>query len=65
MNPEENLLARGSLRIVVAEGADVSPDPESHFPDTLVRALADGLSPDRLVRLELPAARLALAGARN
>jgi hypothetical protein len=36
-------------------------DPDSLFPDALVRALADGLNPDRLVRLELPAARLAHA----
>jgi uncharacterized protein (TIGR02996 family) len=31
------------------------------LPDTLVRALADGLNPDRLVRLELPAAWLSPA----
>jgi uncharacterized protein (TIGR02996 family) len=37
-------------------------DPETLFPNALVRALAAGLDPDRLVRLELPAARLALSG---
>jgi hypothetical protein len=37
-------------------------DSETLFPDELVRALAAGLNPDRLVRLELPAARIALTG---
>jgi hypothetical protein len=35
------------------------PSPDSLFPIPLVRALADGLNPDRLVRLELPAVLLA------
>jgi hypothetical protein len=37
-------------------------DADSLFPDTLIRALAVGLNADKLVRLELPAARVALAG---
>jgi hypothetical protein len=37
-------------------------DLENLFPDTLIGALAVGLNPDRLVRLELPATRVALAG---
>jgi hypothetical protein len=45
----------------------VAPPPspaaqETLFPDELVRALAAGLNPDRLVKLELPAARIALSG---
>ena len=38
------------------------PRPDEQFPDPLVGALADGLNADRLVRLELPAARLTSAG---
>ncbi len=38
-----------------------APDPDAMFPDALIRSLADGLNPDRLVRLELPAARLSPA----
>jgi hypothetical protein len=37
-------------------------NPDDLFPDTLVGALAAGLNADKLVRLELPAARLTLAG---
>jgi uncharacterized protein (TIGR02996 family) len=38
--------------------AELALDPEAILSDECVRALADGLNPDRLVRLELPAARL-------
>ena len=54
-------ILRHFLRRAIDGHPPQSPEQDSIFPDTLVRALADGLNPDRLVRLELPAARLALA----
>ncbi len=52
------------LRRLMHPGENPSPaaDPDVLFPDTLVGALAAGLNADRLVRLELPAARVAPAG---
>jgi hypothetical protein len=39
----------------------LEPGPDGVFPDELVNALAGGLSPDKLERLELPASRLSPA----
>lgn len=59
-SPQVNdLLMRFVRRAVENPGAEAEPD--GLFPVTVVRALADGLNADRLVRLELPAARLAPA----
>ena len=51
--------ANESLRRFMLDTHFRAFEPDSIFPDVLVRALADGLNADRLVRLELPAARLA------
>jgi hypothetical protein len=50
----------GAYREIEPEATGAFND-DGVFPDPLVRALADGLDPDRLVRLELPAARISPA----
>jgi hypothetical protein len=56
---DSDLLERAAGAPVVAEVME--SNPPGLFPDELVNALAGGLSPDKLERLELPASRLSPA----
>jgi uncharacterized protein (TIGR02996 family) len=56
---DSDLLERAAGAPAVAEVMD--SNPPGLFPDELVNALAGGLGPDKLERLELPASRLSPA----
>lgn len=55
--PATNFVGGLIARLQLTDAPAVT-DPDAMFPDALIRSLADGLNPDRLIRLELPATRL-------
>jgi|GEM_PF-3279459 len=57
-NPQTNPL--GAL-LRGFDQEDAPSNPDTYFPDSLVKAVADGLNPDMLEKLELPQLRLSVA----